>query len=379
MKYRIICTAALSLCLLSGCSSTIENPAAVPFSSKEVAGMPYEDVLSALEQAGFTQIQSEPITTRSTTEAGTVESLVIREKSSFSQGKEWESDTPVVLTHYQLEQLEVTGEIKVEGEDGKPEFSFVTNLPDGLKVKMTLLDDNYYNEQQEVEIEDGTATSEPFLLENELPLRGDYTLTVVMEPADQSFWSTGTIGSSGEYLAGDLIQQNSVNQTNYVFLEYAYTSPLAAYTADEIKELALNIDAKLMGLCMTAEEEYQSLFSNISNGTFTDLDAYNAAKNLKTVIESCYLLMPEVDETGILEFDSYAEAVSNYLFAMRSVADSCLTYLDDPKTSNLSDVQTNVEIVNAQLYEVASTRIAYMTAAGFTEEERTEIFNAGIR
>lgn len=216
--------------LLAGCSS-IKNPAAAPFSSKDSVGMAAEEVMSDLQEAGFKNITTTDEETTSKEKDGIVVSVSIDGKTDFKKNAKWEDTVPVDVTAYKLKQLDVTMEISAGGEDGKPVFTVETNLPDGLKLDFTLTNEAGYRQEQDARIENGKVESRPFT-QNGAELKGSYTLNVTMKLSGQGILAPmGAIGG-GDVLAGDLVSYNDEGKP-YVSVDYAYSSGFEPAISEE--------------------------------------------------------------------------------------------------------------------------------------------------
>jgi hypothetical protein len=209
--------------ILSGCKR-VEHPVYAPFAHNEWIGMDFQEAMAALQGAGFVNVETSESKTNSENKSGTVAGISINEKTNFTKKDFWENDVPVHISYYALQEYEVSLDMNIKGEEGKPEFSISTNLPDKTKLKLSLMDDNFYSQDQTVTVKDGMAISKPFTEEYKEPLKGKYILTVVMEPGDQQYGVKNILGTSGECLSGDLVETNSVSGNKYIFKEFDYES-----------------------------------------------------------------------------------------------------------------------------------------------------------
>lgn len=217
----LLCGLMLALALaLVGCSR-YENPAKVPFASDECAGMSYSDVLSQLEEAGFTNVQTTQTETTNKDEDGQVISVTINGESDYKASSTWEGTSPVEIIHYDLKQISTIMHASVSGEAGEPIFDLTTNLPDDTKLVLTLQNGKGYKEEQTVSVARGHASSQPFKYQNS-PLEGEYTLTVEMKPSGQAEAVLNEIGTPGECLTGELIQQDTESGNQYLYMEQPY-------------------------------------------------------------------------------------------------------------------------------------------------------------
>lgn len=208
---------AVVLCFVTGCSG-IENPAATPYGNDGFIGMNRSDANAAVREAGFTNITEEGVTPF-IGEPGTVKSVTIDGEHSFLQGKTWENDVPVVITYYlekedaptpepesepEKEPLEVTFDIEVTGEKGKPVFVIETNLPNNTELGLYLFGDNLYYDEQTAVVKDGKVESAPFTNDG-VALTGYSTFGISMLPASQPESVQAIVGANGEYLAGPAV------------------------------------------------------------------------------------------------------------------------------------------------------------------------------
>ena len=219
---------------LTGCSK-IENPATVPFGNSDFAGMDKEEAVAAIREAGFVNIQ-ENVIKPFLGKAGTVQGVSIDGETLFSKGRVWENSVPVIVTYYEeiqeepepepepvkSEPIEVTFNIEVTGEEGKPVFEIETNLPDDTELDLSLLwDDKFNYEDQTAVVKDGKAQSEPFT-DNGGPLSGYSAFGITMFPANQTKSVQAVIGEHGEYITGPMVE--TVDGYSYVWMEKSFNA-----------------------------------------------------------------------------------------------------------------------------------------------------------
>lgn len=226
---------------LVGCGRT-ENSARTPFASDGYQGEDSEKIISALKDAGFMNITTETMLTYSNDKAGTVGKVTIDGKHSFLLDSVYENDVPVVVAYYTTldegeqeaqekpqkpeaepersadqDALEVTFDIEVTGEEGKPVFAIETNLPDGTELDLSLLWDDLFNyEDQTAVVKDGKAQSKPFT-DNGGPLSGYSAFGITMFPANQPESVRAVVGEQGEHLTGPMVV--TVDNYSYVWME----------------------------------------------------------------------------------------------------------------------------------------------------------------
>lgn len=255
---------AAVLCFgFTGCKN-IENPARTPFASDGYQGEDFEKTISALKEAGFINISTETMLTYSDDKAGTVGKVTIDGNHSFLLDSVYENNVPVVVAYYTIldegerpeesepegevaqptgkEKLEVTFDIEVTGEEGKPVFVIETNLPDDTELELSLLwDDMFSYEDQTTTVKGGKAKSEPFT-DNGEPLSGYSAFGITMFPASQPESVQSIIGEMGEYLTGSMVV--TVDTYSYVWMEKTFGTeqekPQEKISEDDMKAVIEN-------------------------------------------------------------------------------------------------------------------------------------------
>lgn len=84
---------------------------ALPFSSKEIKGENYTDILEKLETAGFVNVSVEPvydIITGWLTDDEEIESITVDGDKKFSSGDEYRPDVKIVITYHTLKENNVS-------------------------------------------------------------------------------------------------------------------------------------------------------------------------------------------------------------------------------------------------------------------------------
>ena len=61
MKHKFLAIVAVLTVLLSGCSSENDGKIHMPFGGNDYDGVNYQEIVSQLEEAGFTNIREEPL------------------------------------------------------------------------------------------------------------------------------------------------------------------------------------------------------------------------------------------------------------------------------------------------------------------------------
>lgn len=265
---RIVLAAVVDCALLTGCSS--EGKINAPFTYGECNGKNVEEIVAQLEEAGFTNIQTEAQDTTMEFNADDVISVKIGNNTTWNEANSWNPDTTVTVKYYNytgIRHITVEADITVSGEDGKPVFTINTNLPDGTVLNAELAYDGTltagradYDETQEITVQDGVAQTAAYTLDGEA-LTGDYKFYVLMLPADQPEDVQGITGSSGEALKGTLVEKSG----SYRFIQTTmkYQSPVEEPTPEIEKvseeELESRIREALAGFednCIISVEGY---------------------------------------------------------------------------------------------------------------------------
>ena len=207
--------------LLVGCG--IKNPAKAPFGSNECKGMTLSEVMSELQEAGFSEIDTQETETVLKSMDGTVKSVTINEENDYKKDKAWENNVQVDIVSYKLKQFPVTMNVETSGESGKPIFTVHTNLPDGATLRFVLTGEDF-KKNETVKVKNGVAESND-AFHGSRPLQGNYIFTVTMDMKDQ-LWNgvSDEVGPVGECLTGELVRQKDDSDAKYVYLEYNYTS-----------------------------------------------------------------------------------------------------------------------------------------------------------
>lgn len=159
----------------------------------------------------------------------------------------------------------------------------------------------------------------------------------------------GAIGSMGDDLEDST---NDAAQTPAPSKETAESNDLMIYTTLEMAERYLGI--------------FQDALNGLGDGSATILDVYNTCEDVKQyMIQFDNHLDEVVDESA----DAYKDAVSGYTVLLWGAADSLMKYIDDNEISDLSDAQDSIEALTPKVYLAVSERMAYLSNAGFTDEE----------
>lgn len=267
---RLAVTAAVAaLCaLLAGCGSgDAGDKIGAPFESTECKGMELEIVKNQLTEAGFTNIQEKPQETETEFLADSVISVKIGSNTSWNSANAWKPDAKIVIEYYAytgIRHIDVTMDIAVGGEDGKPVFTVQTSLPDETELSAELSYNGEltggredYVETQTITVRDGKAQTAPFTKDGEA-LTGQYRFGVVMFPAEQSQQVQEIVGASGEAMRGVPVEKDG--DYSYISASVEYASPVAE-TIEKIseEELREKLKAALSGFgddCSISIEGY---------------------------------------------------------------------------------------------------------------------------
>lgn len=236
--------------LTTGCGGS--NKINAPFESTDYKGKDLESIVSQLEAAGFTNIQTEPQETKSEFLADEVISVKIGSNKSWNSANTWKPDAPIIIQYHDytgIRHFEVTADIAVSGEDGKPVFTVHTNLPDGTVLNAELAgqeDGNFeFFEQREIIVQGGTAATEPFTMNGET-LTGAYCFAVAMYPAEQNEQVRAVIGEAGEAMQGAPVEKT--DGYCYITASAEYQSPVEiAIERISEEELKRRFDEALSG------------------------------------------------------------------------------------------------------------------------------------
>lgn len=119
------------------------------------------------------------------------------------------------------EVIDVDLDVSYEISNGQVFFTVATNLPDETVLMLTLTDGSY-RAQTKITIDDGTATSNGFSKEG-AQLSGHFTLTVSMSLAMlQPDSVSERIGSQGEFLSGEFVEESSTGGGNVVSGDFEF-------------------------------------------------------------------------------------------------------------------------------------------------------------
>ena len=216
----VVLSTILALLCFVGCSS-FRNPSKMPFGSTDYMGMQREEIVSQLEDAGFTNVTINEIKTTEEDKSETVASVTVDGKTDYQKNTTFEADAAIEVEVYVLEELpkekietpqpeklKVYLETSVEGEQDKPVFSVRTNLPDGTVISMELDDDTTVDmTQQDVVVKNGKAVSEPFEIKSDAINDTFYFSMMMLPGSEQPDKVNEIVGESGELLDGEWVEE----------------------------------------------------------------------------------------------------------------------------------------------------------------------------
>ncbi|MGL4971649.1 MAG: DUF4839 domain-containing protein, partial [Culicoidibacterales bacterium] len=117
---KILALSIVSTLLLVACGNNHENEAKLPVDASEYKNANYQDVITELEQAGFTNIEVEVIDDLITgwlTKDGEIEEISIDGNTTFSAGTYYAKDAKIIISYHTFpEEVEVPEETTVTEE-----------------------------------------------------------------------------------------------------------------------------------------------------------------------------------------------------------------------------------------------------------------------
>lgn len=229
----LVVAVSFSACGIIELKDTVKSP----WSSAELKGRQVEDVEIDLRELGLENIVMSELKTTDAERDGEVKDVSMRGKQTFNAGDAWVIDEEITISYYRLDSFVPEIEVSVEGEDGWPEFVVKTNLPNKIELALTLTDEDGYNEQKTVTVQDGEARSQKFVNDGYLALAGDYILTVEMRMGEQGYSARSAFGTDGDVLSGDLVFTDEATGQMYIHYECPYTSPYDKEEIDRIKNM----------------------------------------------------------------------------------------------------------------------------------------------
>jgi len=103
MKHKFLAIVAVLTVLLSGCSSENDGKIHMPFGGNDYDGVNYQEIVSQLEEAGFTNIREEPLgdlVTGWLNDEGEVDEVSVDGDTVFSTDSKYLPDVEIVVSYH---------------------------------------------------------------------------------------------------------------------------------------------------------------------------------------------------------------------------------------------------------------------------------------
>ena len=103
MKRKFLAIVAVLTVLLSGCSSEDDGKIHMPFGGNDYDGANYQEIVSQLEEAGFTNIREEPLgdlVTGWLNDEGEVDEVSVDGDTVFSTDSKYLPDVEIVVSYH---------------------------------------------------------------------------------------------------------------------------------------------------------------------------------------------------------------------------------------------------------------------------------------
>ena len=107
--------------------------------------------------------------------------------------------------------------------------------------------------------------------------------------------------------------------------------------------------------------------------TGSTLDIYDTCKDTKRFAQDCF--GRAADQKDDMSED-YVKACQGYFVELKSIADHLMDFVDSEKMEDLSKAKEGIEALNSHILNITTQRIDYLTNAGFTSEEISEILES---
>lgn len=131
------------------------------------------------------------------------------------------------------DKLEVSFDVSVDENGGKPIFTINTNLPDETNLMLTL-NGNNYTAQTQVTVKNGITSSNAFSSNGNSLTDGEYVLTVSMSiPKLQPDNVRAIIGESGENMTGEYVEASGIGDNMYLSGDFQFSFSNFGYAEDE--------------------------------------------------------------------------------------------------------------------------------------------------
>lgn len=183
-------------------------------SAKEYLGLNFYDVMSELEGAGFTEIETEVIKDvdlSSTMENGYVESVTIDGSSSFDKNTVFANDSKVIISYHTLKECKVKIHIDFVGNLIFSKYDVEMRIDDNLQETLSHGQDGDY--EYELTVGEHKLT---FLNAEDSSIKGETVIKVKgdLKASYKISCHSGEIGVETQYVDADVpLQENQVKVT----------------------------------------------------------------------------------------------------------------------------------------------------------------------
>ena len=131
MKRKFLAIVVVLTALLVGCSSEDNGKIHMPFGANDYDGSNYQEIVSQLEEAGFTNVRKEPLgdlVTGWLKDEGEVDEVSVDGDTVFSTDSRYLPDTEIVVSYHTFpNDEELSVENKTSDAEGNEEFSEIEN------------------------------------------------------------------------------------------------------------------------------------------------------------------------------------------------------------------------------------------------------------
>lgn len=356
MRKAILVTFLSIMMLFTGCSKSGDR-VQVPFSYSDCIGMYYTSAIDELEAAGFTNISVSEMTSPFSS-PGKVSKITIDGKNSFANRSAYSPDVPVVVYYY------------VKYEAPPTPTPSPTPDPDQAIANRIGYPLEQYKSMKEALILCGVDES-------------DVQYAMMIGTHEASYVRNGislTIRFDDDGNCTRIYHMDTDYYRDGEVLRKVFGSLDSVSSADstDIRSAALSVNEQLFSSCYAASIAYDSFTYSIQSNSFSsNLEAYNSAKLVKSLIEELYLNALQVDcDYDLKYYDDYRWAAWSFLSEMINVCDLSMQYLDNSLTSTLSDFQTSIALVEMYAEEFSEAQTNFLLSAGFSSDEIASILES---
>lgn len=142
--------------------------------------------------------------------------------------------------------------------------------------------------------------------------------------------------------------------------------------AEDSKQSAIDFDSELWSIITTSENfttDLLTMLDEVSTGESTLLDVYDSTKTMVYAQNDLRSSIPKGDENA----DEYISAANTYILNAFGIASNLQQYIDTNEIKYLSDAKSSIESAQTYAIEVVAQRMAYLSDAGLSNEEISEI------